>query len=108
MLTRILVLALAAGSLACAAYAQTTPGTGTTGSGGSPTTSPSTAPMTPSTGSSGSSGTMGSTGMTGTGQQAQQPMGTGSFDPTKYKSKTDCLNGATAAHASTSLCNNLK
>jgi hypothetical protein len=49
---------------------------------------------------------MGSSGMTGSGQQAQQPMG--SFDPTKYKTKTECLNAATAAHASTSACNSLK
>jgi hypothetical protein len=51
---------------------------------------------------------MGSSGMSGSGQQAQQPMGTGGFDPTKYKSKTDCLNAAATAHASTSLCNSLK
>jgi len=44
----------------------------------------------------------------GVNQQAQQPMGAGNFDPSKYKSKTDCLNAATAAHALTSLCNNLK
>ncbi|MBV8191584.1 MAG: hypothetical protein JOY64_04930 [Alphaproteobacteria bacterium] len=111
MLTRILAVALAVGSLAFAtAHAQT-------GSGGSTTTSPSTttpSTTTPSTGpstgtttpSTGSTGSMGSSGMTG--QQAQQPMGAGSFDPTKYKSKTDCLNAASSARASSSLCNNLK
>jgi hypothetical protein len=110
MLTRILAVALAAGSLAFAtAHAQT--GSGATGSGSSTTTSPST--TTPSTGSTGttmpstgSTGSMGSSGMSG--QQAQQPMGSSSFDPTKYKSKTECLNAAATAHASTSLCNNLK
>ena len=104
MLTRILAVALAVGSLACAsAYAQTsTPGTTSPSTTTPGTTSPSTtSPGTtsPSTGAtSGSSGSM--------GQQAQQPMGT--FDASKYKTKTECLNAATAAHASASLCNNLK
>jgi hypothetical protein len=35
-------------------------------------------------------------------------MGSGTFDASKYKTKTDCLNAASAAHASTSLCDNLK
>jgi hypothetical protein len=35
-------------------------------------------------------------------QQAQQP-----FDVTKYKTKSECLTAATAAHASASLCDTL-
>jgi hypothetical protein len=41
-----------------------------------------------------------------TTQQAQQPMG--AFDPTKYKTKSECLTAAQAAKASASLCNSLK
>ena len=108
MLTRILAVALAAGTLAFAtANAQTaTPGTG---SGSTTTTKPSTSPSTGSMGTgSGSSSTTGNSGMSTGANQAQQPMGAAGFDPTKYKSKTDCLNAASAAKASTSLCNNLK
>jgi hypothetical protein len=104
MLTRILAVALAVGSIAFATAHAQTGGTGSTTTSPS-TTSPGTAPMTsPSPGSSGSSGSMG-TG-SGSSQQAQQPMGT--FDASKYKSKTDCLSAAAAAHASSSLCNSLK
>lgn len=104
MMTRILAVALAVGSFAFAtAHAQTSssPSSGSMGSGSS-TTTPST-PPTAGTGSTGS--TMGSGSST---QQAQQPMGAGSFDPTKYKTKTECLNAATAAHASASACSSLK
>lgn len=98
MMTRILTVALAIGTLAAGtAYAQT----------GSSTTTPSTPPSTstmPSTSGSGSTGaTVG--GSTST-QQAQQPMG--AFDPTKYKTKSECLTAAAAAKASTSLCASLK
>jgi hypothetical protein len=48
--------------------------------------------------------------VTGSGsstQQAQQPMN-GSFDASKFKTKTDCLNAATAQKADVSMCNSLK
>jgi hypothetical protein len=51
------------------------------------------------TGKSGSSGT---TGTTGSGQMAQQP--SGAFNPTNYKTQTECLNAATAQHADKDLC----
>jgi hypothetical protein len=93
MLTRILTVALAVGTLAIgAAFAQT----GSTTSPG--TTSPSTtSPGTtsPSTGSSGS--TMG--GGSGMPQQAQ-----GAFDVTKYKTKAECLTAARSAKADATLC----
>jgi hypothetical protein len=105
MMTRMLAVALAVGSLTLAtAHAQTSssPSSGSMGSGSSTTTTPST-PPTAGTGST--SSTMGGGSST---QQAQQPMGAGSFDPTKYKTKTECLNAATAAHASASACSSLK
>lgn len=95
MLTRILTVALAVGTLAIGtAYAQT-------GSTTSPSTSPgTTSPSTgPSTGSSGSSMGSGSS----TTQQAQ-----GAFDVTKYKSKAECLTAARAAKADTMLCDAVK
>jgi hypothetical protein len=41
-------------------------------------------------------------------QQAQQPMASGSFSASKYKTKTECLNAAAAQKADVSLCNSLK
>jgi hypothetical protein len=41
-------------------------------------------------------------------QQAQQPMGSGTFNATNYKTKTACLNAASAQHADRTLCNSLK
>lgn len=92
MITRVLTAAiLTAGTLAFAsAYAQTT------GSGSSTTTpGTTTSPSTPSP-------TMG----TGSSQTAQQPMG--SFDVTKYKTKTECMNAATTAKADMKLCDTIK
>ena len=40
--------------------------------------------------------------------QAQQPIGSSGFDPSQYKSKTDCLNAASTARASIDLCNSKK
>jgi hypothetical protein len=99
MLTRILAVTLAAGSLTFAtAHAQT--GTGMPGSNQSrqqmapspETTKPSTVPTTAQT-----------TGTPGSGS-----VGSGPFDPSQYRTKTDCLNAASAAQASFSLCNGLK
>ena len=148
MLTRILAVTLAAGSLAFAtAHAQT--GTGTPGSNqshqqmapspettkpgtvpttvqttGTPasnqshqqmapspeTTQPSTAPTTAqTTGRSEKTGPNGGPTDNSSGQtQAQQPMGSVRFDPSQYKTNTECLNAASTAHASFSLCNSLK
>ena len=93
MLTRILTVALAAGTLAFAtAHAQTS-------SSGSSTTSPST--TSPSTGSS---STMGSGSSS---QQAQQPM-SGSFDISKYKTNAECLAAARSASADIKLCGAVK
>jgi hypothetical protein len=44
----------------------------------------------------------------GRASQAQQPVGSSSFDPSQYKNKTDCLNAASAARASIDLCNSKK
>jgi hypothetical protein len=41
-------------------------------------------------------------------QQAQQPMTTGTFNATNYKTKTECLNAATVQHADRKLCDSLK
>jgi hypothetical protein len=41
-------------------------------------------------------------------QQAQQPMGSGTFSAKNYKTKTECLNAATAQHADRTMCNSLK
>jgi hypothetical protein len=149
MLTRILAVTLAAGSLAFAtAHAQT--GTGTPGSNQShqqmapspQTTQPSTAPTTAQTtgmpgsgstdsdktrpsaapptepsqihqpmnsGSSGKTGPSGGPAANSSGQsQAQQLMGSGRFDPSQHKTKTECLNAASAARASFNLCSSLK
>jgi hypothetical protein len=140
MLTRILALTLAAGSLAFAtAHAQT--GTGTPGSNQShqqmapspETTKPSTAPTTaqttgmPGGGSTDSDKTRPSTAPTTepskihqpmssdrsdktrpSPSQAQQPIGGGRFDPSQYKTKTECLNAASTAQASFNLCSSFK
>ena|SRR5262245_53250089 len=99
MLLRIVAIALAGGSLALAsANAQT--GTTSPSTGTPSTTTPGTGSTTTPPSSTTGSGTSGSM------NQAQQPMG--SFDASKYKTKTECLNAATAAHASASACNNLK
>jgi len=91
MLTRILTVALAVGTLAIGtAYAQT----GSTTSPSSPST---TMPSTTSPSTSGSG--MGSS----TTQQAQ-----GAFDVTKYKTKAECLTAARSAKADTTLCDAVK
>jgi hypothetical protein len=41
-------------------------------------------------------------------QQAQQPMSPGTFSAKNYKTKTECLNAATAAQADRTLCDSLK
>jgi hypothetical protein len=41
-------------------------------------------------------------------QQAQQPMSSGSFSAKNYKTKTECLNAATAQHADLAMCASLK
>jgi hypothetical protein len=41
-------------------------------------------------------------------QQAQQPMSSGTFSAKNYKTKTECLNAATAQHADRTMCNSLK
>jgi hypothetical protein len=43
----------------------------------------------------------------GSTQQAQQPMN-GSFNASNYKTKTDCLNAASAQNADRTACNSLK
>jgi|tagenome__1003787_1003787.scaffolds.fasta_scaffold20617344_2 hypothetical protein len=96
MLTRILTVALAVGTLAAGtAYAQT-------GSTTSPSTSPSPSTTTPSTSGSGSMSGGSSMGGSST-QQAQ-----GTFDVTKYKTKAECLTAARSAKADTTLCNAVK
>ena len=105
MFSRLLTVALLTAGTALAfstAQAQTS------GSGSS-TTAPS--PTSPSPGSStmgsgSGSSTMGS-GSPST-QQAQQPMSSGTFNATNYKTKTECLNAATAQHADRTLCEALK
>ena len=112
MFSRLLTVALLTAGTALAfstAQAQTSgsSGTGSTGSTGSST-------MTPSTGSGSTGSTMGSgSGSTTMGsgsgtsaQQAQQPSGT--FNATNYKTKTECLNAASAQHADRTLCDALK
>jgi hypothetical protein len=92
MMTRILTVALAVGTLAIGtAYAQT----------GSTTTTPS-SPSTTSPGmGSGSGSSMGSG--SSTTQQAQ-----GAFDVTKYKTKAECLTAARSAKADAMLCDAVK
>jgi hypothetical protein len=91
MLTRILTVALAVGTLAIGtAYAQT----------GSSTTPSSPSTTSPSTGS-GSGSSMGSG--SSTTQQAQ-----GRFDVTKFKTKAECLTAARAAKADAMLCDSVK
>jgi hypothetical protein len=46
------------------------------------------------------------TGWSGPGQA--QPISSSSFDPSRYKTKTDCLNAASAARASLNLCDSKK
>jgi len=92
MLIRILAVALAAGLLASAtAHAQTIGMPG----GGSSASSDKTRPSGGATADLYRSG------------QAQQA-GASSFDPSKYKTKTECLNAASFKGASLSLCNNLR
>ena len=87
MLTRILTVALAIGTLAAGtAYAQT-------GSSTTPSSPSTTMPSTSGSGSMGSSTT----------QQAQ-----GAFDVTKYKTKAECLTAARSAKADSTLCDAVK
>ena len=114
MFSRLLTVALLTAGTALAfstAQAQTS---GTSGTGSTVGST-----MTPSTGSSSGTSTMGSgsgnktmdksmgSGSTST-QQAQQPMSSGTFNATNYKTKTECLNAATAQKADRTLCNALK
>jgi len=113
MFSRLLTVALLTAGTALAfstAQAQTSGSSGSSSGTGSSKITPS----TPSTGSSGStmgsgsgSSTMGSGSSTST-QQAQQPMGSGTFNATNYKTKTECLNAATAQKADRKLCDALK
>ena len=90
MLMRILAVALTAASVASdTAYAQTVGMPG-----GGPAGSDKTRPSGGATADLYRSG------------QAQQPVG--SFDPSKYKTKTDCLNAASFKGAPLSLCNSLR
>lgn len=94
MFSRLLTAALLTAGTALAvstAQAQTSGSSGTGSSSGGTTMSPSTSP---STGTS--------------SQQAQQPMGSGAFDASNYKTKAECLTAATAQHADRTLCNALK
>jgi hypothetical protein len=126
MLTRILAAALAAGSFAFAtAHGQPAPTTPQTtglpgsGSADSDKTRPSTAPTTelsdtdkiqqpiaPSSDKTRPSG--GPVAESSGPSQAQQPTSSGRFDPSQYKSRIECLNAASAAYASFSLCSGLK
>lgn len=88
MMTRILTVALAVGTLAIGtAYAQTAT---TPSSPGTSTTLPSTSGSSMGSGSS-------------TTQQAQ-----GAFDVTKYKTKAECLTAARSAKADSTLCDAVK
>ena len=124
MFSRLLTVALLTAGTALAfstAQAQTS-GTGSS-------TMPKT--TTPSTGSSSSTMGSGSSSTTGSGssgvtmgsgsgskllgsgsgsstQQAQQPMSSGSFSAKNFKTKTECLNAASAQHADRALCDSLK
>jgi len=108
MFSRLLTVALLTAGTALAfstAQAQTS------GSSGSTTASPSTSSPSPSSGSSSSTMGSGSSSMGKSGsstQQAQQPMTTGTFNATNYKTKTECLNAATVQHADRKLCDSLK
>lgn len=115
MFSRLLTVALLTAGTALAfstAQAQTSGTSGTGSTGGS--TGGST--MTPSTGSGSSGSTMGSgsgsksMGSSGSSstQQAQQPMGSGTFNAKNYKTKTECLNAASAQHADRMMCDSLK
>jgi hypothetical protein len=54
-----------------------------------------------------SSGSMGqSTGATPSGSMGSGSMGSGDFNPRNYRTTTDCLNAAAAAHVSFSACGN--
>ena len=102
MFSRLLTVALLTAGTALAfstAQAQTS---GSSGSTGSITMSPSPSSPSPSTGSS----SMGSSGSTT--QQAQQPMSSGTFNASNFKTKAECLTAATAQHADRTLCNSLK
>jgi hypothetical protein len=134
MLSRILTIAFAAGTLAFAtAHAQTgssggtgTGATGSTSGTGMGTSTPGSSTNTMGTGNTGNStGSMGAgnngvagsagsgaAGTSGSGvgsspQTARQPADTGSLDASQYKSRTECLNAAEAAHASREACNSL-
>jgi hypothetical protein len=125
MFSRLLTVALLTAGTALAfstAQAQTSGTSSGTGSSTMPktTTSPSTSSGTSSStmgsgsgsatmGSGSGSKTMGSSGSTSSStQQAQQPMSSGTFNVKNYKTKTECLNAASAQHADRTLCNSLK
>jgi len=111
MFSRLLTVALLTAGTALAfstAQAQTSGSSGTSSGTGSSTMTPSTGSgsSTMGSGSGSTSSTMGS-GSTST-QQAQQPMSSGTFNATNYKTKTECLNAASAQHADRTLCDALK
>ena len=126
MLTRILAVALAAGPLVFAtAHAQT--GTGTPASNQtqqpmapSSETKPSGSPTADSSSSDSNLSHQqmapspettkrnDSTTDSGGPNQAQQPIDSSRFDPSKYKTESECLNAASAARASIDLCNSKK
>jgi hypothetical protein len=117
MLVRFLAVALAAVSFASAtAYAQTVgmPGGGSPGSDKTrpntePTTSPSQIHQPTSPGSDKTRPSGGATSDLNRPNQPQQSMGSSSnFDPSKYRTQTECLNAASLVNASFSLCKNLK
>jgi hypothetical protein len=111
MFSRLLTVALlTAGTALAFSTAQAQTGGTSSGTGNSTmppktTTSPSTGSSTMGSGS-GSSSTMGS-GSSST-QQAQQPMSSGTFNAKNYKTRTECLNAASAQHADRTMCNGLK
>ena len=91
MLTRMLAAALAAGLLASATTHAQTVGMPGGGSANSDKTRP-------------SGGATADLYRSGQAQEA----GFNSFDPSKYKTKTDCLNAASFKAVSFSLCNSLR
>ena len=107
MYARVLTVALLTAGTALAfatAHAQTS----SSGSSYPSTTTPSTSgSSTMGAGSSSSSGASGS-GSATSPQTAQQPMGSATFDISKFKTKTECLNAATAQNADRKLCDAVK
>jgi len=116
MLTRVLAVVLTAASVASATtYAQSVgmPGGGSPGSDKTrpdtaPTGSPSQIHQPASPGSDKTRPSGGATSDLSRPNQPQQSMGSGTFDPSKYRTQTECLNAAAFVNASFNLCKNLK